>query len=344
MNIRLSPDNRQFLVDWDPVTSVPAVTYYNVQWSTSSGFSSNCDASSTCEEASPTTNAQFTIDDLDGVDLESNRRYYVRIQSVNANGPGPWSSRVSIVPGTLDAPTGVSASEDTSHIKKLTVSWSSPDETDKADVSGFKISYKSGTGNWSSPTSLRLSPLTTGLVDNTGGSYTYTLTLPTSGIEYQVRVLATNNNGDGPWSTPSTGATPGGSFIPSNVAMTDGVVDANSRPTAAITWDAPTDTSLTLVSYTVQWRTCGESGYSCGNYGNSRTITDTTDRSYEIPVTSLSDGMHYQARVRANYASTVGGSSAYAESTSVYEVTITDVDPPTPTDRTDDTVTVAVRS
>ena len=343
MEITFTPGNRQFTVDWEDVSSVPGVDYYNVQWGTSTGFSSNCDASSTCDQSSPTAST-LIINDLDGVDLDNNRLYYVRIQAVNTNGPGPWSSRISVEPGTLVAPVISSVGEDTTHTKKLIVTWDPGSETDsKPPLTGFKISYRTGTGSWGSPTTLRTSPLTTGLTVS-GTTYTYTITVPNSGIEYQVRVLATNNNGDGPWSTPVNG-TPGQNAVPSGVTLADGTANSDGIVnSAAISWSAPSS-GPTVVSYTVQWRTCGTSGYSCGNYSISRTVTgDPIPTTYEIPVTSLSDGMHYQVRVRANYASTAGGSSAYAESTDVYLVTITDNNDPQTSTRNDDTVAVTTRS
>ena len=231
VNIQLEPGNRQFTVDWDDVTSLPTVSYYNIQWGTSTGFASNCDASSSCDQASPSSSA-LTITELDDVDLENNRRYYVRIQSVNTNGPGPWSSTVSVEPGTLVAPTINSVSEDTSNIRQLTVEWTSTDETNKPDVTGFKISWRAGTSSWSSPRTLRLSPLTTGLTVS-GDNYTYTITSLTSGTEYQVRVLATNPHWRVvPWSVvdPSSHVgTPGSSAIPTSVEMRRGTNKLRQR-------------------------------------------------------------------------------------------------------------------
>ena len=339
-NIRLDPGRSSIAVTWDAVTSVPPVHSYVLQWDTSSGFASNCAADASCNQVTPAGSAtRFDI-----TNLPSNQRYYVRIRSVNGP-PGPWSGVQSVEPGTLRAPDVTSVTENSGNIRRLDVNWDTATETDnKPPLSGFKIQWRSGTQSWTSSrqTTVRLG--NTGL-NESGNSYSYTLSNVATGVPHEVRVSATNQFGDSPWSVVDTNstATPGDSFVPTSVAMsstTQTDSNNNSIQTIQIEWNAPSS-SIAVNSFTVQWRSCGTNGYSCGSYSNLRTTSDGTAASYVIPVTRLRDGNHYQARVRANGASSTGGSSAYAESALIYLVTIDDND--TPRDRTDDTVTVAQR-
>ena len=139
---------------------------------------------------------------------------------------------------------------------------------------------------------------------------------------------STNQFGDGPWSDvdQDSTATPGAAFVPTSIEMssaTETLSNNDTRQTAQIEWNSPAS-QLTVNSYTVQWRSCSTTGYSCGSYGNTRTTADGNATSYVIPVTSLRDGLHYQARVRANGSSANGGSSQYVESEVIYLVAIDD--------------------
>ena len=316
-NIKLDPGDHDITVTWDTVTSVPAVNSYNLQWSTSNSFSNATQVSKNQGEAT------HTISGL----TDFNRRY-VRIQSINSNGPGDWSPTVSLSPGTLDAPTGVSASEVSDHIRKLTVSWTSATETGKSTLTGFRIQRRSGNQSWNNTTvGLSNSGLT-----KSGDNYSYTFSNLTTGTAYEFQVLARNSRGDGPWSASTSATRPGASFIPSTGSLSSTTDDSN-RATIQVSWSAPSS-SITVTNYTTQWRTCGTTGYSCGGWGSSNTTTDTSSK---YSATSLRSGVYYQARVRANGSGTNGGSGAYAES-GKFLVTIDNNN--TPNNRTDDTITL----
>ena len=350
-NIQLDPGRYTIAISWDSVTSIPAVTSYVLQWDTSSGFANNCVTDPSCNQATPgSSDIEYTIGDNDDVSnrLLSDQVYYVRMRSVN-DGPGAWSAVVSVRTGTLRAPSVTlvqheGESTDIDSIRELRVTWSTADESDfgnKPPLSGFKIQWRSGTQNWHTSRQASLTLSNTLLTDNTGGSYSYTLKNLTTGIPHEVRVSSTNGYGDGPWSVvdSTSTATPGEDFVPSSVEMsaaTETLSNSDTRQTAQIGWTLPAS-SLTVNSYTVQWRSCGTTGYSCGSYRNTRTTSDGDATNYVIPVTSLTDGLHYQARVRANGTSANGGNSQYVESEQVYLVAIDDMGT---SDRTDDTVTV----
>lgn len=350
-NIAAMPSGDTITVSWTNPPSSPAVDDIIIQWDTSRSFAANCGADASCAEDTLASSATtFTTPRL-----STNVVYYIRMRSINGNGPGPWSQIVSAEPGTLMAPTSVTAAEDNqgtaddpTNIRNLDLSWTYAEEAGKPTLNGFALRWRQvGSTSWSSTRNISLAqagcPTTATGHPYCSGGYSYELTGLTTGVYYEVQILARNSYGNGPWSVtpdadPITSAdniqSPGSSFIPSIGAITSGT-DASSRPTVQVTWSVPSS-SLTVNRYYVQWRSCGTSGYSCGGWGSSQTVatTDTLESLY--PATSLRDGIYYQARVRANGASSSGGNSAFDESDR-YLVTIDNNDTP---DRTDDTVTV----
>ena len=341
------PDNRQLTVNWtEPTDSVPQVQSYNLQYNTSSGFPSNCQTSSSCTQvslSSGTTSHPIA-------DLQDNRIYYVRMQSINANGPGPWSPVASSEPGTPIAPA-LSVYEDSANIRNLALTWQSSDENGKPDLTGFRVQWRTvGSTSWSSRSLSLANAGCPATYDNDSNpntpniptpnypycsGYSYTLQSLTTGRAYEIQVLAVNGYGNGQWATSVTD-TPGKTFIPlsADIRTTGQAGDFNLEAH----WSPPS-TSIAITNYNVQWRTCGTSGYSCGGWGSSRNTTDNAARSLEYPGSRLADGIYYQTRVRTTGASSTGGSSAYTESPR-YRVDIDDRG--TSSDRTDDTVTIAV--
>ena len=326
------PGSRQITVNWSEPTSVPAVQSYNLQYSTSSRFPSNCQASSSCNQVSLSSGTTTSTI----IELLNNRVYIVRMQSINNNGPGAWSPVASAEPGTPIAPTSLSATEDVENIRNLDLMWSYSEETGKPTLTGFRVQWRTvGSTSWSSrslslaesgcPATDANSVPTSGYPYCSGG-YSYTLPSLSTGRAYEVQVLAVNGYGNGQWSGSAT-KTPGESFIPTSV-----VVGVPSSDNTNIEAQWSHSTSLTFNHFTVQWRTCGTTGYSCGSWGSSRNTADSTATTLAYPGSSLRDGYYYQARVRANGPSTSGGSSAYAESAR-YKVEVDD---------TDDSVTLTI--
>ena len=128
------PGNRQLTVNFtEPTGSVPAPQSYNLQYNTSSGFPSNCQTSASCTQVSLATGTpSHPI-----TSLQDDRTYYVRMQTINSNGPGPWSPVASGETGTPIAPTGLALAEDTDNIQNLELTWNYADEPGKSDVTGF---------------------------------------------------------------------------------------------------------------------------------------------------------------------------------------------------------------
>ena len=259
----------------------------------------------------------------------------VQVLARNSYGDGAWSESSTDTPGEQFIPDSVSASESNTNIRSLDVTWSAPTAHTPGDlpnspVSSYRVQYRrSGATSWSTSSS-----------SVAKDASSYTITGLATGVEYQVRVVARTTHGDGPGSEVTQGstATPGASFIPSNVVFAT-ETNSDNLQTVKIDWSAP-GSSITVNSYTVQWRTCGTHGASCGSWRNTRTVSgNPLLDEYVLPVTSLRDDTYFQARVRSNGASSTGGSSIYTESDR-WLVSIDNMD--SPTDRTDDTVGVTI--
>ncbi len=339
--IVIVPGRNGIALSWSNPVSSPAATSIVLQWDTNRSFARNCNADASCMER--TLAAGDTEETITG--LTAGTVYYVRMQSRNGNGPGDWSEIHSSEPGTLIAPTIDSAAENTSNIRSVDLTWTLTQDLGKQEVTEFAIRWRqSGTTSWRTDSSVTLTEANCPPTDTNGdptpgypycsGGYRYTLPNLATGVEHEIQIQAENRYGPGPWSTSET-VTPGASFIPSAANIAAGT-DTSSRATIQVTWSAP-GSSLSVTSYFVQWRSCGTSGYRCGSWGSSQTVADDADLVSLFPATSLRDGIHYQARVRANGASSSGGNSAYVESDR-YPVTINNNN--TPNDRADDTVDV----
>ena len=259
----------------------------------------------------------------------------VQVLARNSYGDGAWSESSPDTPGDEFQPGSVNASESSSNIRSLDVAWSAPSAHTPGDlpnspVTSYRVQYRrSGSSSWSTSSSS---------VANDKSSYT--ITGLSTGLEYQIRVVARTRHGDGPGSevTQDSTATPGADFIPTTVVFAQ-QTNSDSLATVKIDWSQP-NSAVAVTSYTVQWRTCGTHGASCGSWGNTRTVSgDPPLTEYVLPVINLRDNTYFQARVRANGATSTGGSSLYAES-GRWLVDIDNLD--TPSDQTDDTVDVTI--
>ena len=310
-NVKLDPNGgHRINVTWEAVTSVPAVLSYNLQWDTSSGFASNCQVDASCTQVSKA--ASDTSHQLSS--LDNNTVYYVRMQSVNANGPGPWSPTQSVKPGALQAPGSptavpVSVTTDADH-KKLDVTWTSGSETGKSALTGFTIQYRrTGTTSWSSS---RLSDFddrtdTTyncasgdinGDIAAQGASYGCTLTGLLSAVSYDVRIRARNSFGEGPWSTTATGTPADGTLAAPSISSVEDVPSQSGS--LRITWTQTPESPKPAVS-SFEMRRChtpSSGSETCRTFGVGRPATSTTDE-YQYTITGLTNDETYTVSVRA---------------------------------------------
>ena len=85
-----------------------------------------------------------------------------------------------------------------SQIQELDVSWQAPSANGGSGVTGYKVQWKESADSWDTETDVSETTVT---------GTTHTITSLTGGVEYAVRVIATNVAGDGPASTEAK-ATP----------------------------------------------------------------------------------------------------------------------------------------
>ena len=137
-------------------------------------------------------------------------------------------------------------------IQELDTSWQAPSSNGGSTITGYKVEWKEAAGSWDTASDVSLATVT---------GTTHTITGLTGGVEYAVRVVATNDVGDGPASTEAKGTPAGGvseqTVEPENSAPT-GMPSISGTPQVDQTLTADTSPiddgdGLTNVSYRYQW-------------------------------------------------------------------------------------------
>ena len=88
-----------------------------------------------------------------------------------------------------------------SQIQELDASWQDPSSNGGSAVTGYKVQWKEAADSWDTAADVSQTTVTT---------TTHTITGLTGGVEYAVRVVATNDVGNGPASTEAKGTPAGG--------------------------------------------------------------------------------------------------------------------------------------
>ncbi len=154
--------------------------------------------------------------------------------------------------------------------QQLDVSWQAPSSNGGSAVSSYRVQWKEAADSWHSAPDVS---------EATETGTTHTITDLTGGVEYAVRVLATNSAGDGPASTEAKGTPTGGAseqvVEPENSAPT-GLPGISGTPQVDQTLTADTSEiddadGLTSVSYEYQWLAGGTD--IDGATGSSYTLT-----------------------------------------------------------------------
>ena len=109
--------------------------------------------------------------------------------------------------------------------QELHASWQAPSSNGGSDVTGYKVQWKESTDSWDTETDVS---------DTTVTGTTHTITSLTGGVEYAVRVIATNVAGDGPASTEAR-ATPVDSPTSGEEGTETGESDSTAAWTATLT-------------------------------------------------------------------------------------------------------------
>ena len=225
-------------------------------------------------------------------DRETQSSYAVTLKADDDNG-GTGTIAVTITltnviePPERPAAPSVTATAGTT--PSLSVSWTAPSNTGPA-IDNYDLQYREGTsGSWiNGPQNVSGTSATIG-----------SLTASTS---YQVQVLATNAEGDSPWSLPGSGQTGtlGAPDVPHSLDATPG------NRQVMLSWVQPSGgAEVTHYEYEL-------------DLSGTWTSTGSTDTDYTV--TGLTNGQTYTFRVRA--VNSAGPSAASTASASVTPATV----------------------
>ena len=179
----------------------------------------------------------------------------------------------------------------------LNISWQTPISDGGSTITGYAIQWKVTSGNWTVPADVS-EVMVTGT--------THTITGLTDGIPYTVRVIATNQVGNGE-PTPESMATP---ITPQQLGPRDiGRVTLSSTTPGVIdaSWEAPGEAP---VDYRISWAKVGESYLTWTNLTGNAFPAATSQT-----IADLEEGETYKVTVRARYGGTSGDWSADAINT-----------------------------
>ena len=178
------------------------------------------------------TTRQLTVGTSTTLDHETKSSYEVTMTVADGNG-GTAVLTVTINIGDVDeppaAPAAPTVTASAGSTTSLSVSWSAPANTGPT-ITSYDLQYRVGsTGNWSN-----------GPEDVTGT--TATIDSLTANTSYQVRVRATNDEGDGAWSNPTSGTTNGGGTANSAPRVANAIPDQTATAGTAFTYTFPANT------------------------------------------------------------------------------------------------------
>ena len=174
-----------------------------------------------------------------------------------------------------------------SQTQELEASWQAPSSNGGSAVTGYRVQWKEAADSWD---------IAADVSEATETGTTYTITGLTGGVEYAVRVIATNDVGDGPASTEAKGTPAGGVseqvVEPENSAPT-GLPGIGGTPQVDQTLTADTspiddEDGLENVSYGYQWIAGGTD--IDGATGSTYTLTSSEQgKTIQVRVTFTDD-------------------------------------------------------
>ena len=182
-------------------------------------------------------------------------------------------------------------------IQELDASWQAPSSNGGSAITGYKVQWKEAADSWDTEADVS---------EATETGTTHTVTGLTGGVEYAVRVMATNDVGDGPASTEAKGTPAGGvseqTVEPENTVPT-GLPTISGTPQVGKTLTANTSSisdaeGLTNVSYRYQW--LGGGSDISGATGSSHLLTTGQQgQTVQVKVTFTDDADNQESLTSA---------------------------------------------
>ncbi|MCY3893223.1 MAG: fibronectin type III domain-containing protein [Acidimicrobiaceae bacterium] len=298
----LTPRHREIGVSWDPPTDLhgTTITGYDIQYRACTATPKDCTSNPRWgnwrSKGHPDTDTlESTI-----TGLTNATKYEVRVRAKISGGFGPYSEAT---PGTpLGKPSKPSTPKVTAGDGELMVTWTAPANNGSA-ITDYRIEHCQSTAdcnvdtNWDEDTSLTVptpDPVTDILM--------HTLSELTNGTTYRIRLLATNDQGDSPWSSTVSGTPTVRPDAPTNLTMN--VADRQ----VALLWNAANDKGVALTGYDIQYRACATTS-SDADIPRCDTTEDLVWGAWKThshsgvgisaTITGLINGTKYEARVRA---------------------------------------------
>ena len=131
------------------------------------------------------TGSTYTLSDTDAGKTIKVRVYFTddggNEETLTSTPTAAVAASVPSVPLSVEAEQGGTG--------ELDVSWESPDSNGGSSITGYKVQWKGATESWNTPADVS---------EATTTHTAYTITSLSLGVEYSVRVVATNSTGDGP--------------------------------------------------------------------------------------------------------------------------------------------------
>ena len=182
-------------------------------------------------------------------------------------------------------------------IQELDASWQAPSSNGGSAVTGYKVQWKEAADSWDTEADVSEA-------SETGTAHT--ITDLTGGVEYAVRVIATNDVGDGPASTEAKGTPAGGvseqvvepeNSAPNGLPSISGTPQVDQTLTADVS-PIDDDDGLTNVSYRYQW--IGDGFEISGATSSTLLLTGTQlSQTIQVRVEFTDDSGNYESLTSA---------------------------------------------
>ncbi len=274
-NLAGAVGDAQVTLSWDD-PSDSSISGYEYRYSSISGTTTIWHLAWTNISGSDATTTSHVV-----TGLTNGTEYTFEVRAVNASGGGTGAS-VTVTPIAVPgAPANLAGAAGDAQV---TLSWDDPSDT---SITGYEYrvgTTTSGTTTWS--------PDWGDISGSDDTTTSYTVTGLTNDTEYTFEVRAVNISGDG--TAASATATPiAPPAAPDNLTATAGNAQVE------LSWDDPSDTSITGYEYRVGTTTSGTTTWS-PDWGD---ISGSDDTTTSYTVTGLTNDTEYTFEVRAVNAS-----------------------------------------
>ena len=305
----LTPGDRQIAVSWsEPSGNGLNVSGYGVQYRACTATSDDDPPECQTWASWRTRTHSGTGTTTDITSLANGTEYEVRVRARNTTGFGPWSTASSATP--LGKPAKPSTPKLTAGDEVLVVTWTPPADNG-SPITGYKVERCESTADCTVDSNDWVPDNPSGVPtpDETTGTITHPLDGLTNGTTYRVRVLAINDQGDGPWSSTASGTPTVRPDAPTGVTTTVG------NRQVGLSWSAPSGQGVTIRGYDVEYRACNattsDAAVPFATTTKRLVWGDWKTRSHSgtgiaTTITGLTNGIEYEARVRARNANGPG--------------------------------------